>query len=76
MVESRLFISDINSIDTIKQIILDTLKQYEDISCYLFGSYAKGTPFKSSDIDILLIFDKTKRDYKQDYHLIPYFDLF
>ena len=49
--------------DTIKQITRDILKPYKDISCYLFGSYAKRTPSKSSDIDLLLIFDKTKRDY-------------
>ena len=38
MMKSTLFISNIMSIDTIKQITQDILKPYKDVSCYLFGS--------------------------------------
>ena len=46
----------IYSLDKLKEIIVDTLKEYEDnVSfCYIFGSYAKGYAKEDSDIDICI----------------------
>ena len=35
------------------------------LSCYLFGSYAKGKQSENSDVDILIIVDKEQYEYKQ-----------
>lgn len=35
------------------------------LSCYLFGSYAKGKQNENSDVDILIIVDKEQYEYKQ-----------
>jgi len=51
-------ISDVISLQNIKDICKDILENHPDISCYLFGSYAKGSPNRVSDIDLLLLFDK------------------
>ena len=62
--EEKLLISDVISVEFIKDTVETILHNYKDISCYLFGSYAKGTPTTTSDIDLLLIFDKEKYSYE------------
>lgn len=44
----------IYSIDEIKKILYEILKDTEIQRAILFGSYAKNTPTKSSDLDILI----------------------
>ena len=56
--------SDVISLQVIKDVCKSILKNYPDISCYLFGSYAKGIPNRTSDIDLLLFFDKEIHDYE------------
>ena len=51
---------DIVSIDFIKKEIETILKDFDDVGCYLFGSYAKGTPTIYSDIDLLLLFARDR----------------
>ena len=40
------------------------LKNCEGLSCYLFGSYAKAKAKQSSDVDLLLLMDKKRYDYR------------
>ncbi len=42
------------SLDDIKNICSDICKRYGLSYCYLFGSYAKGMPQESSDVDLLV----------------------
>jgi predicted nucleotidyltransferase len=56
--------SDVISLQVIKNECSNILKNYPEISCYLFGSYAKGSPNRTSDIDLLLLFNKEMNDYK------------
>ena len=44
----------IYSIDEIKKILYETLKDTEIEKAILFGSYAKHKPTKNSDIDLLI----------------------
>ena len=37
---------------------------------YLFGSYAKGTPRKESDIDVAVLSDKLKKDWNKNEELL------
>jgi predicted nucleotidyltransferase len=53
----------------IRKTVTSILQEYTHLSCYLFGSYAKNTPNEQSDVDILLVFDKEKYEYKQILHL-------
>jgi len=59
-----LIISPVISHQEIKKVCQSILENYPDISCYLFGSYAKGTPTETSDIDLLILFDKETYEYK------------
>ena len=47
------------TLDRIKSVCGDILKQYGVQYCWLFGSYAKGTASASSDIDLLISSDVT-----------------
>ncbi len=63
MLKSDIFISDIMAFDILQSIVKKCLMSKEHISCYLFGSYAKDTPTKSSDIDLLLLYDENSKEY-------------
>jgi len=43
----------------LKDIIIDTLREYDPIMIGIFGSYARNESSKSSDIDILVKFKST-----------------
>lgn len=47
------------SIDNIKSIVINILKDYNVKSCFLFGSYAKGYASDESDVDLLIDSDIT-----------------
>ena len=51
------------SVDDIIEISTGLLSQYNVDYCYLFGSYAKGTPSPSSDIDLLISTTTTGLEY-------------
>ncbi len=63
MSSSPLYISEVIGIEQIKKLVLDILHTYPDVHCVLFGSYAKHCAHKASDIDLLLLIDKSTRDY-------------
>ena len=56
--DKTLLVNDIVTLQTIKEVCENILSEYPSVSCYLFGSYAKGDPKRTSDIDLLLLFDK------------------
>ena len=42
------------------------IKTYNPIAIYLFGSYAWGTPTEDSDLDLLIVIDKSdEKSYKR-----------
>ncbi len=43
---------------------MNILENHPNISCYLFGSYVKGSPNRRSDIDLLLLFDGEVHEHK------------
>ena len=47
------------SLDKIKETLIPILKKEGIKFCYLFGSYAKGCPKESSDVDLLVDTDLT-----------------
>jgi predicted nucleotidyltransferase len=55
----------VTTIKQIKFIIYQVLSTNKSLSCYLFGSYAKGKQNENSDVDILIIVDKEQYEYKQ-----------
>ena len=59
---SSLYVSDVITADTIRKVTMDVIGELPDIYCILFGSYARGCADKSSDIDLLLFYDREKRD--------------
>lgn len=42
------------SLDKIKAVVADVLKNHDVSYCYLFGSYAKGKAKEDSDVDLLV----------------------
>ena len=64
-----LLVSDVVSLQVIEDICKSVLREYPDVSCYLFGSYAKGTPKRTSDIDLLLFFDKDTHNYQMIFEI-------
>lgn len=60
---STLYISEVIGIEQIKKLVLEVLYTYPDVHCVLFGSYAKHCADKASDVDLLLLVDKSKRGY-------------
>lgn len=53
------------NLDQILSFVNEILYEKKHLSCYLFGSYAKGKENENSDVDILIIVDKKQYDYKQ-----------
>lgn len=51
------------SVGDIVEICAEIFSQYDVDYCYLFGSYAKGTPSASSDIDLLISSKITGLEY-------------
>lgn len=55
----------------IKEAIIEEVKKrlikaYDPIAIYVFGSYAWGTPTEDSDLDLLVVVDKSdKKSYKR-----------
>jgi predicted nucleotidyltransferase len=45
--------------ETIEEVKNRLVKTYNPIAIYLFGSYAWGTPTEDSDLDLLIIVDKS-----------------
>lgn len=45
--------------ETIEEVKNRLVKVYDPIAIYLFGSYAWGTPNKDSDLDLLIVVDKS-----------------
>ena len=58
-----MLISKTITLTLIEEILVKSIGDFDDVSCYLFGSYAKGKPTTASDIDILLLFDKSRYSY-------------
>lgn len=52
------------TIYAIQKIIQQILAKKSDVSCYLFGSYARNQARQESDVDLLLVFDKDVYDFK------------
>jgi predicted nucleotidyltransferase len=59
-------------IDQIKQQLLPFFKNSSTQKVYLFGSFAKGTQTRKSDLDLMIIADTKKRFFKryEDYERI------
>jgi predicted nucleotidyltransferase len=55
----------VTNLDQILSFVNEILYEKKHLSCYLFGSYAKGKENENSDVDILIIVDKKQYDYKQ-----------
>ncbi|KKQ11333.1 MAG: Nucleotidyltransferase domain protein [candidate division TM6 bacterium GW2011_GWF2_36_6] len=45
--------------ETIEEVKNRLVKTYDPIAIYLFGSYAWGSPSEDSDLDLLIIVDKS-----------------
>jgi len=46
--------------NTLKEFIDNAIREFKQVEIYLFGSYAKGTWLKDSDIDLIVITPKFK----------------
>ena len=54
--------------ETINEAIRRLVKTYNPIAIYLFGSYAWGNPSKESDLDLLIVIEKSdERRYKRQH---------
>ena len=53
----------INKVKKYKQLVIDSNFPMKIENVYLFGSYAKGTPHKHSDIDVALVVKHFKGDF-------------
>ena len=51
------------TISKIEVMVTKVLSNYDVSYCYLFGSYAKGTPNETSDVDLLVATDITGMDF-------------
>jgi predicted nucleotidyltransferase len=45
--------------ETIEEVKNRLVKVYDPLKIYLFGSYAWGTPHEDSDLDILIVIEKS-----------------
>ena len=54
------------SADIIEEVKNRLVKTYNPIAIYLFGSYAWGHPTEDSDLDLLIVIDKSdEKSYKR-----------
>jgi predicted nucleotidyltransferase len=61
--------------ETLEDVKNRLVKAYSPIAIYLFGSYAWGTPTEESDLDLLIVVDKSdEKSYKRP--LVGYDALF
>lgn len=52
--------------EIIEEVKKRLVKTYNPLAIYLFGSYAWGTPTEDSDLDLLIIVDKSdEKSYKR-----------
>ena len=55
-------------IDIVKSLKDKTFNSFKPKEVYLYGSYAKGTAHKDSDIDVAFVYDKYESDtYLEDW---------
>ena len=64
------------SLEKIKELSNPIFEKYDILYCYLFGSYAQGTPREDSDIDLVVnsigLKFRNKNIWKVTMHAIPY----
>jgi uncharacterized protein len=54
--------------ETIEEVKNRLVKTYNPVAIYLFGSYAWGSPTEDSDLDLLVIIEKSdERRYKRQH---------
>ena len=54
--------------ETIEEVKNRLVKAYNPLAIYLFGSYAWGTPTEDSDLDLLIVVEKSdERRYKRQH---------
>ena len=63
---------DVNIIDIVKEYINEISKYYKIQEVYLFGSYAKGTNNKDSDIDVAIIINSDENTFDLLVELMMY----
>ncbi len=52
--------------ELIKEVTSRLVKTYNPIEIYLFGSYAWGSPTEDSDLDLLIVIDKSnEKSYRR-----------
>jgi uncharacterized protein len=52
--------------ETIDEVKNRLIKTYAPVAIYLFGSYAWGTPTEDSDLDLLIVVDKSdEKSYRR-----------
>ena len=54
---------DIEIINSVEEYIKEISKYYDIQEVYLFGSYAKGTNTKDSDIDLAIVINNDKNNF-------------
>ena len=64
--------SEEKEIERIKKLLLPVFKESKTKKAYLFGSFAKGTQTRKSDVDLMIITETDKRffDRHDDYESI------
>ena len=50
----------------ITEIVEKITSGYQPVKIFIFGSYAKGTSHKWSDIDVAIVTNKLKRNYEKN----------
>lgn len=54
--------------EVIEEVKNRLVKAYDPVEIYLFGSYAWGTPNEDSDLDLLIVVEKsTEKTFKQPF---------
>ena len=46
--------------ETIQEVVRRLVETYNPLEIYLFGSYAYGTPNEDSDLDLLIVIEKSE----------------